>query len=78
MRGIRYRSEGDVTVLLVRDYESEWTVTGATIAATSKLLVAAFAISCLRGEEVRLFEYPANYDKTRRLHFATGPKLGKH
>lgn len=39
------------------------------------VLVAAFATSCLPGEDVRLFEHPVNYDKARRLYFTTRPKL---
>jgi hypothetical protein len=48
-RGICYREDSNVTILVV-----------------------------CTGEDVRLFEYPANLDKVRRLFFATGPKLEMH
>jgi hypothetical protein len=48
LRGIRYRGNSDVTILVVRDPESEWVITGAAV-ATASTGVAAFAISRVRG-----------------------------
>jgi hypothetical protein len=48
LRGIRYRGDSDVTVLVVRDSEPEWVITGAAVAAASTGVVA-FAISRVRG-----------------------------
>jgi hypothetical protein len=47
LRGIRYCDDGDVTVLVVRDSESEWVVTGAAVAAAST--GGCVAISRVRG-----------------------------
>ena len=46
---IHYRGDSDVTVLVVRDSKSEWVVTGPAVAAATIVLVAAFAISRVRG-----------------------------
>ena len=73
MRDICYRGDNDVTALVVGDSESGWVVTGADVAAASTGNCVC-DLSCTE-EDVRLFEYPANLGKARRLRFATGPKL---